>query len=292
VQDAQGSKRGFLNKDDFLTITTSGGKPFQATDIHLKGESGDAWREHIQHASRGALASEKVGAPAAGFQAVAAALTAAPPAGVIEFPHAPEDELAARFPQGGGSLACSTGTRLNVGENQQAILFSSGRFFDRLNPGVHTLSPLDTPLLASAPGFSTTSFSVQVYFVKTLQFRDISWGTIEPISVKAEGTVSGVANLKAYGKYSFVISDPLLFLNQLAGDRTPFTLAEMRAYVVLYVADAINDLLTRQGRQVSDLIFLTGEVNPAIIAQVREKAASHGVNLFQFTVEAINAEEF
>jgi len=67
VQDAQGSKRGFMNKDDFLTITISNGKPFQSADVHLKGESGENWREYIQRVGDGALASERVGvtAPAA-----------------------------------------------------------------------------------------------------------------------------------------------------------------------------------------------------------------------------------
>jgi hypothetical protein len=64
VQDAQGSKRGFLNKDDYLTITTSSGSPFQSADIHLNGESGENWREHIQRARSGAFASERVDAAA------------------------------------------------------------------------------------------------------------------------------------------------------------------------------------------------------------------------------------
>jgi len=289
VQDARGSKRGFLNKDDFLTITISSGKPFQTTDIHLKGESGDTWREHIQRVSSGALGSEKVGAGAL------AAVPPYPPADLIEYTSGPEDELAARFPQDGSSLQCSTGTRLNVGENQQAVLCYNSHFYDRLGPGGHTFSASETPLLARAPGaglLSGTAFPLQVYFVNTLQFRDIPWGTTSPISVKAEGTASGVAHLKAYGKCSFSTSNPLLLVSQLAGNLAQFTLAEMRSYLVLQVMEAITDLLARQGRQVSDLIYLSGDVRSTIAAQVMEKAARNGINMAQFTVEAITAEEF
>jgi len=278
VQDAQGSKRGFLNKDDFLTITISTGKPFQSADIHLKGESGDNWREYIQRVSSGALASEKVGVSNS-------------PAGGIEYPVSPENELAARIPQDGSSLQCSAATRVNVGESQQAVLCYGGHFYDRLGPGTHTLNASDTPLLAGATGIGApgTTFPLQVYFVKTLLFQNISWGTIAPISVSVEGTQSGVAQLKAYGKYSFSVSDPLLFLTQSAGNWSHFTLDEMRAYILSAVTDAVGDLLTRQGRQVSDLIYLTGDVTPSMVALVQEKMGSRGINLAQFTVEAINA---
>ena len=288
VQDAQGSKRGFLNKDDFLTITISTGKPFQSADIHLKGESGDNWSDFIQRVTNGALASERVrtAAPAAGM--------AYSTAGVIEYTLSPDNELAARFPQDGSSLPCSAATRLNVGETQQAVLCYAGHFYDRLGPGTHTLNASETPLLAGVPAIATPGATIplQVYFVKTLQFQNIAWGTIAPISVKAEGTQSGVAQLKAYGRYSCSISDPLLFLNQLAGNWAHFTLDEMRAYILSAVTDALGDLLSGQGRQVSDLIYLTGDVAPSIAAQVREKMGSRGINLAQFTVEAINSADF
>jgi hypothetical protein len=279
VQDAQGSKRGFLNKDDFLTITISAGKPFQSADIHLKGESGENWREYIQRVSNGALASERVGVSYS-------------PAGSIEYAVSPENELAARLPQDESSLPCSAATRLNVGADQQAVLCYSGHFYDRLGPGAHTLNTSEVPLLAGATGIGTpgTTFPLQVYFVRTLLFQNISWGTIAPISVKAAGTESGVAQLKAYGRYSFSISDPVLFLTQLAGNGAHFTLDEMRSYILSAVTDTVGDLLSRQGRQISDLIYLTGDVAPSIAARVQEKMGSRGINLDQFTVEAINAE--
>ena len=213
---------------------------------------------------------------------------------MIEYTVSPENELAARSPQDGSSWQCSSATRLNVGETQQAVLCYSGHFYDRLGPGAHTLNASETPLLAAAPGIGTpgTNFPLQVYFVKTLQFQNIAWGTLAPFSVKAIGTESGLAQLKAYGKYSFSISDPLLFLTQMAGNWTHFTLDEMRSLIVLAVMEAVNDLLARQARQVTDLIYLTGDVAPGIAAHVREKVASRGITLAQFSVEAINSADF
>jgi hypothetical protein len=57
------------------------------------------------------------------------------------------------------------------------------------------------------------------------------------------------------------------------------------------VTEALNDLPSCQGKQVTDLIYLTGDVAPGIAAQVRENFANRGINLAQFTVVAIHAED-
>lgn len=73
ISAAAASKRGFMNKDDFLTITLSFG-PFQTTDLHLRGESGEAWRNMIEQVRSGAVTQERVGQTAAGTAAASAAV--------------------------------------------------------------------------------------------------------------------------------------------------------------------------------------------------------------------------
>jgi len=67
IATAAGSKRGFMNKDDFLTITcapgaslkTPEGTTFQTADIHLMGETGDAWQAFIGRVKSGDVAKER-----------------------------------------------------------------------------------------------------------------------------------------------------------------------------------------------------------------------------------------
>lgn len=61
------SKRGFMNKDDYLTLTASQG-PFQTTDLHLRGESGESWRAVLERVRSGAIQQERAGQPAAAFK--------------------------------------------------------------------------------------------------------------------------------------------------------------------------------------------------------------------------------
>jgi hypothetical protein len=67
IASATGSHRGFMNKDDFLTVTcapgaglrTPEGTTFQTADIHLQGEPGDAWQGHIGRVKSGDVAKER-----------------------------------------------------------------------------------------------------------------------------------------------------------------------------------------------------------------------------------------
>ena len=59
IEKAEGSKRGFLGKDDFLTLTLSTGRPFRSTDLHLKGETGEAWQGYVGRAKSGDIAKER-----------------------------------------------------------------------------------------------------------------------------------------------------------------------------------------------------------------------------------------
>jgi hypothetical protein len=59
VDKAVGSKRGFMGKDDFLTVTLSTGRPFTNTDVHLKGETGETWQGYIGRVKSGEIAKER-----------------------------------------------------------------------------------------------------------------------------------------------------------------------------------------------------------------------------------------
>jgi len=67
IATAAGSHRGFMNKDDFLTITctpgaglkTPEGTTYQTADIHLMGETGDAWQGFIGRVKSGDVAKER-----------------------------------------------------------------------------------------------------------------------------------------------------------------------------------------------------------------------------------------
>ena len=67
IATATGSKRGFMNKDDFLSIACADGASLKSAqgggyrnaDIHLKGETGETWQGFIGRAKSGEIAKER-----------------------------------------------------------------------------------------------------------------------------------------------------------------------------------------------------------------------------------------
>ncbi len=67
IASATGSKRGFMNKDDFLTITAADGASLKSpqgggmrtAEIHLKGETGESWQGFIGRVKSGDIAKER-----------------------------------------------------------------------------------------------------------------------------------------------------------------------------------------------------------------------------------------
>ena len=84
IEKAEGSKRGFMGKDDFLAITCESGAAFRKAEIHLKGESGEAWQGHLNRVKSGDIAQERtVPVDQAAVEAVAHAPTQCPNCGGV-----------------------------------------------------------------------------------------------------------------------------------------------------------------------------------------------------------------
>ena len=82
IAKATGSNRGFMGKDDYLTIELESGDPFRTTDIHLKGESGETWQGFIGRVKSGEIAKERtVPVDQAAMEAAAKAPTKCPTCG-------------------------------------------------------------------------------------------------------------------------------------------------------------------------------------------------------------------
>jgi len=82
IEQALGSKKGFMGKDDFLAITCGSQAPFRMAEIHLKGETGEAWQGFIGRVKSGEIAKERtVQVDQAAVEAVANAPTKCPTCG-------------------------------------------------------------------------------------------------------------------------------------------------------------------------------------------------------------------
>ncbi|MCX6028466.1 MAG: SPFH domain-containing protein, partial [Chloroflexi bacterium] len=125
---------------------------------------------------------------------------------VVQAPNQGLNQMVYRIPESGAG-DFRIGSQVVVRENQTAVFYRDGKALDTFDPGRHTISTANVPLLIDLLKLATggqTPFTAEVYFVNMRDFIDMKWGTPEAISLRDKDL--GLARLRANGRYSMAIS--------------------------------------------------------------------------------------
>jgi len=207
---------------------------------------------------------------------------------IIEWNEDARDVLSWRFPDEDKEI--KNGAQLVVRESQVAQFVYLGQFGDTFGPGTHTLTTANIPILSSLKGWKygfESPFKADIYYVSARLFTGNRWGTANPVMMRDQDF--GIVRLRAYGSYDFRITDPKLFLREVAGTDHEFWLEEfadaMRSRMVSVFSDALAtskipalDVATRYSELGAALLPL---INPAL-------QGKFGIEMTSFIVENIS----
>ncbi|MDP3486639.1 MAG: SPFH domain-containing protein, partial [Bacillota bacterium] len=185
---------------------------------------------------------------------------------VIEWTDPTTDTLVYRFPVQGNEI--KMGAQLTVRESQAAIFVNEGQIADVFPPGRYQLTtenmPVMTKLRSWKYGFNSP-FKAEVYFVNTKQFTNQKWGTANPIMMRDQEF--GMLRLRAFGIFSFRVTDPAKFLKELFGTNSTFQTEDIAGQLRGMIISGMTDLVAESKIAALDLAMHYDELG----AQARHK---------------------
>lgn len=209
---------------------------------------------------------------------------------VIAWTDNTQDTMVHKYDMNGKEIMM--GAQLTVRESQVAVFVNEGQLADVYTPGRYELStsnmPIMTALKAWKFGFNSP-FKADVYFVNTKQFLDRKWGTPNPVMMR--DTEFGMIRLRAFGIYSFKVSDPTTFLKEVFGTSSLFTVDGVEGQIKRTLVSGLSDAIAESKIPALDLAANYDELSGYVLNATNPKLAPLGLQLCSCVIENISLPE-
>ncbi|GAB3401539.1 SPFH domain-containing protein [Massilia agilis] len=209
---------------------------------------------------------------------------------VIQWNEDTDGVLAWRYPM--QDFEIQNGAVLNVRESQIAVFVNEGKFADVFGPGTYKLTTQTLPVLTNLQNWDKlfeSPFKSDVYFFSTRVQTGRKWGTPQPITIRDKDF--DMIRVRAFGMYSYRVTDPRKFFTEISGTREVYTREQaeeqLRGILMATMANSLG---------ASQIPFLDMAANQALMAQqVRGDLASaferYGIGLDEFNVQSVSLPE-
>ena len=208
---------------------------------------------------------------------------------VIEFFDDKGDTMVARIPSD-GQAEIKWGAQLTVRESQAAVFFRDGKAQMVFGPGRHVLKTQNIPGITkfvTSFGYGPDSpFRAEVYFLNMKLFRNLKWGTKEPILF--HDTELQMVRLRSHGIFSIQIKDPSLFLNRMVGTQNFFRDEDIQDYLKSIITSRLINILGDQAKSIFDLPKNYDALSGIMKAVVADDFKACGLELVDFFINSIS----
>lgn len=211
---------------------------------------------------------------------------------VLEFLDDKGDTMVVRLPAD-GHAEIKWGAQLTVRESQNAVFLRDGKAQMVFTPGRHVLKTQNIPALTkfvTSFGYGPDSpFRAEVYFINTKLFRNLKWGTKEPILFRDPELQ--MVRLRSHGMYSVQIKDPSLFLNRMVGTQNIFRDVDIQDYLKSIATSRLINVLADQIKSIFDLPKHYDALGAILKMVVADDFGACGLELVDFFINSITLPE-
>ena len=207
---------------------------------------------------------------------------------IIEWTDDSRDTLSYRWPDDDKNI--KNGAQLIVRESQAVQFVYLGQFGDTFGPGKHTLATENIPVLTKLQGWKyglNSPFKADVYYVTTRLFTGNKWGTTNPVMMRDNDF--GIVRARAFGTYDFHITDPKVFLKEVAGSDQHFRLDEFADAMRSRIVSLFSEALAQAKIPVLDVATQYSELGAALLPLINPVTTSkYGIEFSSFIVENVS----
>lgn len=205
---------------------------------------------------------------------------------VIEWLEQP-GELAWRVPFADREI--QHGAQLTVREGQIAAFVNEGRIADYFGPGLHTLETANLPLLSNLMNWDKafkSPFKSDVVFLSLKEQHGPKWGTAQPVTVR--DAEFGALRLRAFGSYSFRVSEVAPFVSRIMGTLAGVSVPSLEPQLRAAIQTAMATALGGSGIAFLDLAANQQALSDRIKLEVDKAFAQWGLTCLSFYVESVS----
>lgn len=203
----------------------------------------------------------------------------------------PEDGiLAYRFPMSG--MEIQNGASLTVRESQLALFVDEGKVADLFEPGRYTLTTQTLPVLTYLKNwdkFFESPFKSDVYFFSTRLQLDRKWGTPNPITIRDKEF--GIVRLRAFGIYSYRVTDPKKFYTEVSGTRETYTVDDLDGQLRNTLIGSMTDMFGESGVPFLDMAANQDEFGARLKDKMLPVFERYGLALDNLVVQNVSLPE-
>ncbi len=209
---------------------------------------------------------------------------------VIEWTNSDRDTMVYKYDMHGKEIMM--GAQLTVREGQTAIFVNEGQLADVFQPGRYELQTSNMPIMTALQSWKfgfNSPFKADVYFVNMTQFLDRKWGTANPVMMR--DTEFGMIRLRAFGIYSFRVTDPATFLKEVFGTASLYSTDGVEGQIKRTLVSGLSDAIAESKIPALDLAANYDELGNYALQAINPKLAGLGLRLVSFVIENISLPE-
>ena len=209
---------------------------------------------------------------------------------VIHWTEDADGVLAYRFPM--EDFEIQYGAQLTVRDSQMALFVDEGKIADVFVAGRYELTTRTLPLLTNLKNWDKlfqSPFKSDVYFFSTRLQLNQKWGTANPITIRDKEF--GAVRMRAFGIYSYRITDPKAFYTNVSGTRDVYTVADLEGQLRNTIVASMTDLFGESGVAFLDMAANQDELGAKLAPKVAPMFQQYGLALDRFQVENVSLPE-